>query len=193
MKELTLESKRVMTLIDRPPHDFSQDVVAPVVARKDAVGNRERGRPRVISNHAHRKPLLGLRLVMAIGEFGTELNDRTYQIRVVAGLNALQHGGDTLESSARVNRRSRQRIEFVLPGRNFTAIELHEDQVPDLHDRVARPVDVGGRILDIIRMLAHVVMNLAAWTTRTGLAHLPEVIFATEAQDAFARCANLFP
>src|SRR5215208_2075245 len=103
MKELTLESKRVMALIDRSSHDLSQYVVATVIARKDAVGNRERGRPRVISNHAHRKPLLRLRLVMAIGEFGAEVNDRTYQIRVVAGLNALQHSGDTLESSARIN------------------------------------------------------------------------------------------
>src|SRR5215208_3616555 len=103
MKELTLESERVMTLIDRPPHDFSQDVVATVVARKDAVGNGESGRPRVVSNHAHRKPLLRLWLVMAIGEFGAEVDNRTYQIRVVAGLNALQHSGDTLESSARIN------------------------------------------------------------------------------------------
>src|SRR5215216_2400225 len=36
-------------------------------------------------------------------------------------------------------------------------------------------------------------MDLAAWPTWPSLAHLPEVVFATEAQDPFARRANLFP
>src|SRR5690349_7835899 len=36
-------------------------------------------------------------------------------------------------------------------------------------------------------------MNLAAWTTRPGLAHLPEIIFLPEAQNAFARRAGFLP
>src|SRR5687767_2668821 len=36
-------------------------------------------------------------------------------------------------------------------------------------------------------------MDLAAWTTWPGLTHLPEIIFATEAQNSLARSADLFP
>src|SRR5215213_2455879 len=36
-------------------------------------------------------------------------------------------------------------------------------------------------------------MNLTTWSTRARLAHLPEIVFAAEAQDAFARRADLLP
>src|SRR6185436_20019128 len=41
--------------------------------------------------------------------------------------------------------------------------------------------------------LTHVVMNLAAWTTWASLAHLPEVILATEPQNTLARRTHLVP
>src|SRR6185436_15183380 len=50
-----------------------------------------------------------------------------------------------------------------------------------------------GGVLRIVRTRTHVVMNLAAWTTRSGLAHLPEIIFATKAEDTIARCTHLMP
>src|SRR6185369_15139719 len=76
---------------------------------------------------------------------------------------------------------------------DLAAIELHEDQVPDLHDRVAGSIHIRGGIFRIVRTVAHVVVNLAAWTTGAGLAHLPEVVFLAEAQDPFARRADLGP
>src|SRR5690348_15013085 len=76
---------------------------------------------------------------------------------------------------------------------NLAAIELHEDEVPDLHDRVARSIHVRRGVLGIVGARSHVVVDLAAWTTRTRLAHLPEVIFLAEAQDAFARRADFVP
>src|SRR5215213_2739252 len=36
-------------------------------------------------------------------------------------------------------------------------------------------------------------MNLATWPTRARLTHLPEIVFATEAQDSLARCTGLLP
>ncbi len=36
-------------------------------------------------------------------------------------------------------------------------------------------------------------MNLAAWSTWPSLAHLPEIVFAAEAQDPLARRAHLLP
>src|SRR5829696_1558805 len=36
-------------------------------------------------------------------------------------------------------------------------------------------------------------MNLAAWSTRARLAHLPEIIFATEPENPLTRRADLLP
>src|SRR5205814_1226684 len=76
---------------------------------------------------------------------------------------------------------------------DFAAIELHENQIPKLSDRVARTVDIGGAVLRVARVVAHVVVNLAARSARTGVGHLPEIIFAPETQNSFARRADLFP
>src|SRR5689334_23216779 len=76
---------------------------------------------------------------------------------------------------------------------NLAAIELHEDQVPDLHDRIAWSIHVRGGVFRVVGTRAHVVMNFAAWTTRTRLAHLPEIILLAKAQNAFARRADSLP
>ena len=70
---------------------------------------------------------------------------------------------------------------------------MHEDEVPDLHDRVAWSIHVRGAVLRIVRARSHVVVNLAAWTTRAGLTHLPEIVLAPEAQDSLSRRAYFFP
>ena len=36
-------------------------------------------------------------------------------------------------------------------------------------------------------------MNLAAWSTRARVAHLPEIVFMTEAQDPLGGCPHLLP
>src|ERR1043165_1033080 len=80
-----------------------------------------------------------------------------------------------------------------MTGLDLTAVKLHENQVPDLHDRVAWSIHVRGGVFRVVRTRSHVVVNLTAWTTRAGLAHLPEIIFLAEAQDAFARRAGFRP
>src|ERR1700752_1519923 len=76
---------------------------------------------------------------------------------------------------------------------DFAALKLHEDQVPDLHDRVARSVHVLSRVLRIVCARSHVVVNFTTWTTWASLAHLPEIILASKTQNSLARRAPFFP
>src|ERR1043166_1321732 len=76
---------------------------------------------------------------------------------------------------------------------DFAPLELHEHQIPKLSDDVGRAVHVCGAVLGVVGIVAHVVMNLAAWAARAGLAHLPEIIFAAKAQNSLFRRAYLFP
>ena len=62
-------------------------------------------------------------------------------------------------------------------------VELHEDEVPDLH--IALVVFAEGLVFTrLARLKAEVVINLATWAAGAGLAHLPEVIFRAKLVDA---------
>src|SRR6266705_6390079 len=76
---------------------------------------------------------------------------------------------------------------------NLAAFELHEDKIPELRKCVSRTINVRGTVLRVVRIGAHVIVNLAARAARSGLAHLPEIIFAAEAQNPFSRRTYLLP
>src|SRR5207253_1872896 len=72
------------------------------------------------------------------------------------------------------------------------ALELHEDEVPDLHPGIAvgdgaqgeEAVRVLVDLLDARRARHPVEMDLAAGAARTGRAHRPEVILLAQPEDA---------
>ena len=103
------------------------------------------------------------------------------QIRFVVVADALQHRGDSFQAHARVNRRLGQGLQPALG----IPVELHEDQVPDLHEAVA--IRVGAARRAAWRLLAIVVKNLAARPARAGLAHGPEIVgLPATAETAFS-------
>ena len=75
------------------------------------------------------------------------------------------------------------------------AIELHEDQVPDLDEAAAGVV---GELLVLAARLggfhAQIVVDLRARTARAGVAHLPEIVLLVEAEDAaLGNAGHLLP
>src|SRR6185436_141765 len=107
---------------------------------------------------------------------------------------ALKHSSKPLKACAGINRRCWKRIELVRAIRKLRPVELHEDQVPDFHRGVARSVHVFDAVVfRIVRPLAHVVMDLGARATRTGLAHLPEVVLTAKPQNSLRTRAHLLP
>ena len=76
----------------------------------------------------------------------------------------MQDNGGALQSQSRIHRRLGQRLEFVFTRLNLDAVVLHEDQIPDLHRRVARAIDQIGAIeVRIFRMLAEVIVDFRVW------------------------------
>ncbi len=116
-------------------------------------------------------------------------NQRRKQIRVVIRDHSLQHRGHSLQAHARIDRWLGQRIQ--LPA--GVAVELHEDEIPqlDIASAVAAEFAVGVALIG--RDHTHVVMNLAARTAGAGVAHLPEIVFQTELEDAVFRYALADP
>ena len=87
-----------------------------------------------------------------------------------------------------------QRVEFVLIVADLRAVELHEDEVPDLHGGVAGAVDQFGAIeFRVFGVRSLIVMDLRTGSAGADLAHLPEVVFAAKTQNAMRGRADLLP
>ena len=105
----------------------------------------------------------------------------------------LQHGRNTLQTHTGIHGRFRQRFH----GAVSLTVELHEDDVPNLNVAIAIFFCASRRPTP--DMVAVVVENFGAWTTRTGITHLPEVVGSisrtfviTDADDTFARNTDFF-
>jgi hypothetical protein len=92
-----------MALINRTPHDFSENVVSPFIARKNSISDCERRGTRMVRNDAHRETLLSLRFVVSISELGSEIDYGSNQVSVVVRLDVLQNYSETLKSGASIN------------------------------------------------------------------------------------------
>src|SRR5207253_2326827 len=95
-------------------------------------------------------------------------HDRREYVRVIIARLPLNHRRHALEAHARIDMLRRQRRQLAV----LAAVELDEDEVPDLDD-IRRPLvdelaaGLAGRAVDV---------DLGAGAAGAGLAHLPEVI-----------------
>jgi len=111
---------------------------------------------------------------------------RHKQIGVVVTSFFLQYRCDSFKAGAGVDVISAQRRKFAVVG----AIILNEDKIPQFDETGAAGIDatlVAFYLLHITTVGAKVDMNLAAGSTRAGLAHFPEVIFPAECQNSLSR------
>src|SRR6266700_3859978 len=123
--------------------------------------------------------------------------ERSKQIRVVIGDDALEDGGGAFEAHACVDAGPGKRcqIHAVIAGPcGGQAIELHEDEVPDFDVAAAITGKFAFGVALLGRGGAHVIMDFAAWAARAGVAHGPEVLFrAWNWNDALCGNALLKP
>src|SRR5260370_30357361 len=97
------------------------------------------------------------------------------QIDLVTVVLALQYRRDPLQTHAGVDRGLRQRIADAA----LELLELHEDQVPDLDKAVAILLQRTRRSAP--NLVAMIVENFRTRTARAGVAHLPEIVRARDA------------
>ena len=110
-------------------------------------------------------------------EFSGALHQRHKQIGIVVGDDSFKDRGGAFKAHAGVNAGLGQGRQFAA----LIAVVLHEDEVPDFDEAAAVAREFafrcGKAVAEIRRGGAHVVMNFAAWATRAGIAHGPEILF----------------
>ena len=111
---------------------------------------------------------------------GRFCNQRHEQVRLIIRDHSLQHCRQPLQPRTGINRRLGQRIQLSAG----VAVELHEHQIPDLDISAAGAAKGTIPMSQIGSSRTHVIVNLAARTAGAGIAHLPEVVFQAELEDA---------
>ena len=175
-----------------PAQDHTQHVVTPIVARQDPVADQESHRPAVISDDAVAHNV-GLAFVIGVPQHVlNSVHDGSEQVGVVVGENSLQHRRNSLQAHAGVNVLGGQLMKDAV----FVLVVLDKDQVPQLEEAPAAAVhcaDMVGVIPQIAGFLSPVEVNFAAGATRSGLAHLPEIILTPKIEDVIGVYVGYFP
>ena len=161
----------LVRMAHRAAQDPPQHVAAAFVRGRGAVGDRDREAAHVVGEHA----VGDVGLVLEVGGVGLRaargadrLEDRREDLGVVVAALALDDRDEPLEAHAGVDVLRRQRLERAVR----LAIELDEDEVPDLEDVGVARVDERRRVASADA----VEVDLRAGAARAGLAHLPEVV-----------------
>ena len=170
---------------DRAAQDPPQHVAAPVAGGKHPVGEQEGDGPRVVGEHPVGRALRPT-VVVAPHDFDGALDDRREQVRVEVGGHALHDRGDALQTGPRVHGGSGERGA----GPVGLKIELHEHEVPDL-EQIARLAE-RHELVEVqlpfpaprFPLPAGVNVDLRARPRGSGVAHLPEVVFVPQTEDA---------
>ncbi len=180
--------------------DLAQHVAAAFVGGQDTIADEERRGTRVVGDDAQRAGVVSFlllrlsRFALFSGELRGALDERHKQIGVVVADHALQHRRDALQACSGVDRRLGQGMQHALGA----AVELHEDQVPDLDVAAALAGELALsrgalRQLLVAGLHSHVVMDLRAGSAGSGVAHLPEVFLHPQLEDALGLHTGLAP
>ena len=165
----------LMPVEHRPPQQALDDVFFLVRAGVDVFVDRERAGAHVIGNAPQAASGLAGRIVAYAAHLARRFDQRAQDVDVVVGVDALHHGRRALQAHAGIDVLAGQRPQII--GRIADAVELGEDQVPNL-DRAGAGVekDLAARSADAVGPLA-------------GGAGRPEVVVLAEPLDLGGRGA----
>ena len=183
------ESEVGVSVAHGAAQDAADDVSGLDVRGKLSVGNRKGDGPQVVGDHAHGHVGTFVVSVTLPGHRRDAADRRLENVRIVVRFLALKDHAQALEAHAGVDVARRKLLERSVG----LAVELHEDQVPDLdHLRVAGIDHLPARLGRDLRLVAQVEVDLRAGAAGARLAHLPEVVVLVAADDVILG-KELFP
>ena len=173
---------------DRSADDSPQHVAATLVGREDPVVDEHRARTSMFGEDAEPEAVTILVVtdqVLLAGQRLGLVDQRLHQIGFPHRVDTLLQRKDPFEPGAGVDRRTWQRG----PGAVRRLVELHEHQVPELHEPVTERVAEWAAVR--AELGPAVDVQFAARTAGTRVAHLPEVVLVAEPLDPLHRHPDL--
>ena len=160
--------------------DTTNDVTGFLIRRQLTVGDGECDGADMIGDDSHRNVDFLILAVLATADSADTLEHRLEDVCVVVRGFALDSTHETLKAHAGVDDFFRQGFQRTV----CLAVELHEDNVPNLnHLRMIFVYQFASRHFGTLFGTTAVHVNLRTRTTRTGVAHFPEVIVLVAIQN----------
>src|SRR6185369_11330941 len=159
-------------------HYPSEYVTASLVGREHPVADQKRYGPGVVCDYPHGDIVFRIITILFPGQSGYMLDYPLKEVGVVIRFHPLHDRSDPLKAHAGVYGRFRERRQLAVG----SAVELHEDVVPDLHEAVAVATDRTVR-LAAADFRPVVPEYFRAWPAGAGISHGPEIVFFTETID----------
>ena len=164
--------------------DSANHITCFLVAWQLTVGNSESDGTDMVGNHAHRHIHFLLFAILRAADFANLLQHWLEDVGIIVRLFALHGAHQTLEAHTCID-------YFVGQGVKRTigfAVVLHEHEVPNLnHLWVVFVHQFATRESRFLLLTTAIHVNLRAWTTRTCIAHLPEVVVFIAIEDMVGR------
>ncbi len=143
----------------------------------------------MISNNPHSCIVSSVIIIGPARKFNDPVNEWSKEIAVEIIIFALKNSSNPLQPHAGINGGLGQ----LCHGAVCIPIKLHKNQIPELQKAVTVATNCTVRIIaSVFRALVN--MDLRAGTTGTGIAHCPEIICLTQANNAtLGQIFYLFP
>jgi hypothetical protein len=177
-----------LSLLDGAADDPAHHVAAALVRRRHAVRREERHPTAVVGEDPMRLRRLRRVAVRNAALLRDPAHDRLVAVGLVHRDDALEDGGRPLEPHTRVHVLLRERRQLPVG----VELELHEDEVPELEEPLAR---APGRAFGpaAADLLAAVVVHLGVRAAGPGAADRPEVLGRRQEDEPLGRLADLQP
>src|SRR5579872_6834180 len=170
------------------PEYSSENVIPANVTDDSSICESKGERPDMVGNYAVSSVFEAIHdscVKISTRNFLNRFKDRHEDIGIVIARFALENRADPLETHTCINVLGGQGSEALV----FVAVELDEDEVPDLNDLVGPSVDQ----LPAGFVGSSVDVDLRTWSARARVSHLPEVVLLVAEMDLVFGDANGFP
>ena len=164
--------------------DTTDDIASLCIARKLTVSDRECYCTEVVSDYTHCHICFLCSTVFLARETLNLLDDRLEYVCIIVRMLALKSTNKTLEAHTSIDYVHTKWLEVTVS----LTLELHEYDVPYLDNLWIVLIDeFTSRNLCLLFWCTRVEVNFGARTTRTCIAHLPEVIVLVTIDDVVSR------
>ena len=182
--ERFLLSEERVSVTNGTAKDAADDVTCLGIGRKLSVSDRESHSAEVVSAYTHSHVSLLVYAILQTGDVLLLLDDGLEDVGIVVRVLALHGANKTLEAHTCIDNVHWKRNERAVG----LALVLHEHDVPDLDNLgIVLVYEFASGSLSLLLGSTRVEVNLRAGTTRTRIAHLPEVVVLVAVDDMVSR------
>ena len=174
MHERLIETQIAIPITNSPTQNSANHITSSVVGWQLSIGNTHTYRTNMVGNYPKGNVLRFVIAVIFATQTGSFLNDKLENICIVIRRFTLNYPNQTLKSHSGINMLCRKFFQRAVG----LSVKLHEHVIPNFnHFRIVFVYQCGAIHFSTVFIRTHIKMDFSTGSTRTRIAHFPEIIF----------------